>query len=370
MNIKNKIREKCFERKLAKKLYYMISYIKWKIYYGITLAIPIVQYKLSKDTPVFLIFTPEHANLGDHAIAYSEQEAMEKLQIDYYEITGAQLYKLHQYRYLKLLNNSTIFVNGGGNLGTLWPDIEKMNRWIISELQDSTICIMPNSIYYEQNQDGYLELRKSQEIYNNHPRLYLYARESKSYEMMSKVYRNVRLVPDMVLRLNKSIIQMRGNGCLICLRDDIEKKVTENEKQKLYSIARELFETVDITNTVLDYNVSTSRRKIELQKKFHEFKQAELVITDRLHGMIFCAITGTKCIVLDGKSPKISGCFEWIKDLEYIALVKNVEDIKQVYRSMPKYPVQYNDEKIKPLFQRLETDMIHLIKYGEWKHEL
>lgn len=370
MNIKNKVREKCFRRKLTKKVYCMISYIKWKIYCGITLVAPIIKYRLANDTPVFLIFTPEHANLGDHAIAYSEQEMLKRLQMDYYEVTGAQLYQLHKYQYLKLLDNSTIFVNGGGNLGTLWPDIEKMNRWIISELQRSTICIMPNSIYYEQNENGYRELQKSQEIYNNHPRLYLYARERKSYEIMRKVYKNVRLVPDMVLRLDESVTQMQRRGCLICLRNDVERTVTKQEQQELHHIAGELFEAVNTTKTVLDYNVSLPQRKKELQKKFDEFKQAELVITDRLHGMIFCAITGTKCIVLDGKSPKISGCFEWIKDLEYIAFVKNVEDVKKVYRSMPTYPVYYNDKKIKPLFQGLEEDMIHLIKCGEWKHEL
>ena len=37
---------------------------------------------------VFLVLTPEHANLGDHAIAYAEAEMLKKAGIDYVEITG------------------------------------------------------------------------------------------------------------------------------------------------------------------------------------------------------------------------------------------------------------------------------------------
>ena len=36
-----------------------------------------------------------------------------------------------------------------------------------------------------------------------------------------------------------------------------------------------------------------------LKQKIEEFQSAELVITDRLHGMIFSVITGTPCIAFD-----------------------------------------------------------------------
>ena len=64
-----------------------------------------------------MIFTPEHANLGDHAIAYAESILLKKAGINYYEITGKKLYELEQYGYLSILNHATILINGGGNLG-------------------------------------------------------------------------------------------------------------------------------------------------------------------------------------------------------------------------------------------------------------
>ena len=367
MCIKSKIRKNLFKNKATKKIYCVVSYIKRKMYYGLTLGMPILKYKLFCKNPVFLIFTPEHANLGDHAIAYSEQIMLDKLKITYYEITGMQLYKLQQYKFLKLLNHATVLINGGGNLGTLWPDIEKMNRWIISEIKKSTICILPNSIYYGSDEKGQNELLKSIAIYNSHQKLFLYAREKKSYELMRNIYINVKIVPDMVLNLNVCYVQLHRTGCLFCMRDDIEKTVTEQEFQQLYNAAKEIFETVSYTNTVLNYNVSVTQRQEELRKKFDEFKKAELVITDRLHGMIFCAITGTKCIVLNGKSPKIAGCFEWIKNLGYIALIDKATDMKKVYQSMQDYPNYYNNKNMEQLFQNLENDITNIVRYGEWK---
>ena len=105
MSIKEKIYAVCVENKLLKKIYISISYIKWKIYYKINLVNPIKKYKKSTKNPVFLIFTPEHANLGDHAIAYAESILLKKAGINYYEITGKKLYELEQYGYLSILNH-------------------------------------------------------------------------------------------------------------------------------------------------------------------------------------------------------------------------------------------------------------------------
>lgn len=41
--------------------------------------------------------------------------------------------------------------------------------------------------------------------------------------------------------------------------------------------------------------------------KYIKFRECELVITDRIHGMIFAAITGTPCIALSNY--KIKGTY-------------------------------------------------------------
>ncbi|MDK8210749.1 polysaccharide pyruvyl transferase family protein, partial [Bacillus subtilis] len=57
-----------------------------------------------------------------------------------------------------------------------------------------------------------------------------------------------------------------------------------------------------------------------------KFKAAEVVLTDRLHGMIFCAITRTPCIVFNNYNHKIESSYnDWLKDLKYIKFINTSE---------------------------------------------
>ncbi len=366
MKIKQKIHDVCFQIPPLKKLYCLASYTKGKFKCDRELAGPIRRYRLSQQKPVFLIFTPEHANLGDHAIAYAEKELFDSMGINYYEVTGSQLYSLRQYHALKILDHSTVFVNGGGNLGTLWPEIESMNRSLIKTLTHSTICYFPNSIFYENSPEGRLELQKSVEIYDSHPRLYLYAREYLSYQKMKELYTHVKFCPDMVLSLAPLATTENRSGCLICMRNDIEKTVSQEDYDQLCSIAKAHFQKVTFTSTVLNHNVDVKNRESELRKKLQEFSRAELVITDRLHGMIFCAVTGTKCIVFSGKSPKIEGCYDYLKNLNTIRLVQHPDEIYQIYKDMPEVPDFTCLEQIKSKISSLKYDVRSLMQTGEW----
>ena len=328
--------------KVTDRLYTGFSNIKWKIVYGLKMVVPIRKYKKARKTPVFLVFTPEHANLGDHAIAYAESRMLKEMGMEYYEITGHQLSILSEYGYLGELNGSVILVNGGGNLGTLWPDIEKLNRQLIIQNPNAAIVFMPNSIHYHDNEYGRKEFEKSKTIYNAHKSLYLYARERLSYGIMKDAYKHVKLMPDMVLSLNGIINDFKRKGCIACLRDDQEKELSDQEHNEIMHELRSIFgANIKESSTVLDHCVSVQEREKELKKKLEEFSRAELVVTDRLHGMLFSAITGTKCIVFNSKSPKMVGSFEWIKDLGYIRFATKAEDVPLLYSVMHRLDFQY-----------------------------
>jgi len=366
VGIKQKIHDIFFRNAFLKKIYCGASYVKGKISCCWKLATPIALYKAFHSQPVFLVFTPEHANLGDHAIAYAEAKMFNRLGIHFFEITGHQLYTLRHYNYLKMLNRATVFVNGGGNLGTLWPDIESMNRSLVEQLPDATICFFPNSIYYEDSPNGRAELQESVKIYNKHPKLFLYAREELSFSLMKSLYRHVKLSPDMVLSLEPSLNSSERSGCLICMRDDVERTVSKADYKTICLKATSYFNNVRFTNTVLDHNVSVKDREAELCKKLQEFSRAELVITDRLHGMIFCAITGTKCIVLSGKSPKIRGCYEYLQGLSFIGLVNSAEEVFPKYEKLLEFP--HNSKLPMDIIgmQNLECDVCNLINNNTW----
>ena len=107
--------------------------------------------------------------------------------------------------------------------------------------------------------------------------------------------------------------------------------------------------------------MSIDHRKEEVEKKLEEFKMAKLVVTDRLHGMIFAAITGTNCIVLNSRSRKLKGCYEWIRSLGYIRCADDVEDILIQYSQMPAYPHTYDDQAIIGMMDQLKCDLQELL---------
>ena len=312
---------------------------------------------------VFVVYTPVHENLGDHAIALAQMKFLTDMGIPYTEISEAELYRLREFRLLKLFNKTKIFITGGGNLGTLWFRVETMFRDIILAAPKSDILIFPSTIYYEDSDLGRKEFENSKKIYNNHKSLTLYAREKFSYGIMKDAYNNVKLVPDMVFYLNKCEKNIVRNGAVLCLRNDLERTLSKEDETLIYEQTQLLFgEEIIKTDMYAQHKVSIENREEELTKKFEQIKGAELVITDRLHCMIFCVITGTPCIVVNSKSPKVKGCYEWVKDFEYIKFADNLSDIIDLYKSIPEKEFIYDNSKFMPFYETLKEDIRKLMQ--------
>ena len=69
--------------------------------------------------------------------------------------------------------------------------------------------------------------------------------------------------------------------------------------------------------------------ELYVYNKLTEFASASLVITDRLHGLIFSAITNTPCIAFDNLSGKVHGIYHWIEDIPTIRLINTFKEIKE-----------------------------------------
>ena len=80
-----------------------------------------------------------------------------------------------------------------------------------------------------------------------------------------------------------------------------------------------------------------------------QIKKSKLLITDRLHGMIFAVITNTPCIAFANKSGKVKGVYNWIsKDNDYVKFANSVEQFKQILEDLDltkKY--YYKNEELK-----------------------
>lgn len=334
-----------------------------KLHEWSTIVLPAYLDRICNKEAVYLVLTPQHGNLGDHAIALAEIETLRKCGIPYIEVTGDQLRVWSRKKILSVMNGRPIFINGGGNIGTLWPEVQTLMEEIVSANPLSSILIFPNSAFFEKDSAGKLALEKASEVFNQHGRLRIFVRETISYQFLIKSFHHVELVPDMTFLLNKSKSGMERKGCILCLRSDRERTRSAETQRIIEEQARNLFNKhIRSLDMVAEHSIPIADREAELEKQYDSFRHAELVITDRLHGMVFCAITGTPCIVIDSKSPKVRGCYEWIKDLPYIRFCNDVSKIDETFRAIPSREWTYDNSKLLPLYDPLIHEILTVTK--------
>jgi pyruvyl transferase EpsI len=146
--------------------------------------------------------------------------------------------------------------------------------------------------------------------------------------MLNEYFPNVKclLCPDIVFYISNICTSRTREGVLLCLRNDLEKTMSESFTGSITNILKSSNLKYKYETTILNKSVSPKTRNHELHRKWKIFSASRLVITDRLHAMIFSAITGTPCLAFDNKSKKVSGSYKWIEDVPYI---KFAEDLRQ-----------------------------------------
>ena len=244
-------------------------------------------------------------------------------------------------------DNDIILLHGGGNLGDEYIICENRRRMIIENFPNNKIILMPQSIYFNNTEYAKKELEETKKIYNNHNNLTLIARESVSFEIMKKEFKNANIIltPDIVMYLNKTLDRPR-NGVLFAMRKDVEKVLTDTQFKQIKEQVSKYFDKQILTDTHLGHvPINCDIRNKVVEDKLNEFRSAELVITDRLHGMIFALITSTPYIALGNYNHKIESSYEWLKNQKYIKFLKDPNNIEQAILDLKKETnCQYNNQ--------------------------
>jgi exopolysaccharide biosynthesis predicted pyruvyltransferase EpsI/GT2 family glycosyltransferase len=284
-----------------------------------------------KDKKIIIIGSPEHNNLGDHAIALSQLNFFKSFK-DYklVEITEASFCKSRKLLKKSISSQDIIILSGGGDIGNQYLWIENTRRNAIRSFPENYIYIFPQTAFFTKDKNGEKELSISQKIYGSHKYLTIFAREQVTYEFLKNNFPNnkIELCPDIVLINDKMQPQFTRKGALLCLRSDLEGKLSYKEIAYLRDCCREIYDRTDVTDTVYSENIAISDREKRLEEKFNQFKKYEVVVTDRLHGVIFAAITGTPCIALGNYNHKVLSLCNWLKPLPYVKFVDNIENIR------------------------------------------
>ncbi len=289
--------------------------------------------KLRKNTKrIILTATPEHYNIGDHLITKGQYVFFQKYLPEYeiIEITQRQYLKYRGIICASHNPDDVILICGGGFLGSLWENELTVVEYILRDFCENKLIILPQSIFYEDSEYGNYRKKIDTLLFGMQKDITICFRENKSMETFNMLgLKNVKTkyLPDMALAVDNYSSRNNRKNIIFCFRDDKERIVDEYDIEELKAFFIRQGVRVHEESMLNVKAISIRERMHIIDNKLDKFQQSALVITDRLHCMISCAITGTPCIALDNLTGKVSGVYEWIKDLEYIKVVQNCQEI-------------------------------------------
>lgn len=311
---------------------------------------------------VYVIGSPMHSNLGDSAIVKAQLCFLQRCGWDSRRIVEISYshYENDRSFYDRWIPKSGLIAQlGGGHLGNIWRNEEMFHRHLLSVFPDNPTVIFPQTIDYSEDKEGLQEAQRSKTFYNGRRNLVMVARERRSYEIMRKLYPQTKilLTPDIVLSASMEdfgVEPQNRTGVLLCMRNDSERAVSDRMHQQVQQLLAEEKLSYRYVDTHAPGDVTLEGRFEEVKAKMEELASAKLVITDRLHGMVFCALTGTPCIAFGNSNHKVQGTYEWISYLPYIRFANSMEDVSgHLPELLGMEGCRFDAAPLEPYFERL-----------------
>jgi len=256
---------------------------------------------------IFLIGTPDYGNIGDAAITLGTYAFIRQYFSDYalFELTGYQMEMMYSHFQTTIGEGDLIMLQGGGNIGDMYMLEENIRRKVIPDFPNNRIIILPQTIYFSDTLSGKRELAISKEIYGCHKRLTMFLRGNESLSFAKEHFVNADsyLAVDMAHMLDYRFGFQR-KGLLLCIRDLEEESGLDREHYAFIFDTAKQFGEHNIVSQNSHDSISESERGFFLVELLKRYASAEVVVTDRLHGLVFSAVTRTPCVVMSAKTQK------------------------------------------------------------------
>lgn len=268
---------------------------------------------------IFYIGYPEYNNLGDHAIGYASTKYLKNNFKDYDIVILTEKQYFSNLKQLKkcIIESDILYLQGGGNMGDEYHDQDVLRLSVLKHFKKNTIINFPVTIFFK-------DIKNEKKLLHRYakPNYHIVCREKYSYNIKNTYTNlNLYLTPDIVLYLSNKINfnATRTNDVIICLRNDVESNLSFNDRLKIKNYIIKQNHLIKTLDTCTKYSIPCINSEDELMLLLEEFSKAKLVVTDRLHGLIFSYITKTPCLVLTNYNHKIIGIYDWInKNKKYL----------------------------------------------------
>ena len=286
---------------------------------------------------------PMHLNVGDLLIYAGTEAFFKEYNINIRLRRCLQTFDINEVK-KNITKNTTIICHGGGNLGDLYPLLQKLREELVINFPNNRIILLPQTGYFS-NQD---EMKKSAAIFSAHKDCHLFARDLPTLELLKNFSDKVILCPDMAHQLYgefplKNKVESIEKNKLYFLRKDIEASQLEKNIESTLSASAVVKDWDDIvtSNDIMYARIYSKLARISnishlsifkdkindlwykhtlniIERARNEFMKYDLVVTSRLHGHIFSCLLGIPNQVCDNSYGKNLGYYnQWTKDIDY-----------------------------------------------------
>ena len=321
------------------------------------LFVPTDKIYLTKDIDktkqnIFIFLCGFYQNLGDMALTFAQKSFLENEfpNTNIILIPSTDTYRASKYIKKYIKQNDIVTILGGGNMDDMYVSLEEARLHVVKSFPHNKIVSFPQTFAFSNTAFGIKRQEHSHRIYSRNRNLTIFVREPYSLKKIKEAFPDVNIgyCPDIVMSLDKSVPKYERHGVLCCLRSDKEQLIQLDQREALIRAINEEFKDVLFKDTV---DITPDECRIDsyentLDKFWDIIRQKKVVITDRLHCMVFCIITGTPCVVMDNSNHKIAGVYnEWVKEnVPYIKFEQEQDTNTIISSAKELYKVDYSDD--------------------------
>jgi exopolysaccharide biosynthesis predicted pyruvyltransferase EpsI len=294
-----------------------------------------------KEKELYLVGFPDHPNVGDSAIWLSTIAIFEDLDI---KILGCiRENAFISKRLLKKLGNdeNLVFVyKGGGDLGGRYPHVESLIAQLLKSFPNSMHVIFPQSVDLTEKSRLGDFLMMTMEKDN----LFIFARDRTSHDYLRDNGFKVFLTRDIVHQMKLTSSTKDVQGVVLLMRNDPEKlakiEYLSDEFWRMFDWPAETYKNKirckfvrasqkfkgfrsSFLSSLISLEATRKLASERLGRGIASINTSNVVISDRLHGVILAYLIGKKVYAIDNLNGKVHNYVEtWGSKLESVVVLK------------------------------------------------
>lgn len=298
---------------------------------------------------VALVDFPNHQNSGDSLIWSGELQYLRGLGKSVGYVADISRYRPEDLR--QQVPEGAILIHGGGNFGDRWPQMQEFHEKVVSDFPDRRIVQLPQTIDFSCPSS----LSRAQRVYSAHENLTLLIRDNDGAATTSDLFvsNDVQFCPDMAFGAQQLMERVcePSVDILFLRRGDCESILDGQDvavpSQISYRVAdwglrgrqSALWKALHVPGAIAKRSGLARKSMYPITSRmFHRMAELNIsnaaatlsagrvVITDRLHAAVMCALMDIPVVALNNANGKVAAIYrDYLGAFPAVSIADSVE---------------------------------------------